>query len=88
MKKYFPLIILFVGCTMFFSCKKSNPAFESLSRLEGSWSMTMGEDGAVVESWTKINDTLYEGKSYEVTKGDSVLSETVQLIARGNDIFS
>lgn len=79
--------LLIMCLTFIFSCKKQNKTFESLSKLQGNWKMEMGEDAAVIESWIKINDTLYTGKSYEVTKGDSVLSETVNLYVSGDEIF-
>lgn len=87
MKKYTTVLMLFTICFTIVACKKRNTTFDSLARIEGNWLMQMGTEGAVAESWVKVNDTLYAGKSYEVTKGDSVLTETVNLILRGDDIF-
>ena len=45
------------------------------------------EDGFIVESWNKVNDTLYSGRSYEVIGDDSTLTETIQLILKGTELF-
>ncbi len=45
------------------------------------------EDGIIVESWNKVNDTLYAGRSYQVIGVDSTLTETIQLILKGTDLF-
>jgi Domain of unknown function (DUF6265) len=77
--------LLSVSCTG----RKDN-VISSLSKIEGVWSMPSGDDpqsGSVVEVWNKVNDTLYVGKGYEVLHGDSVLSETIQIVADNGDIF-
>ncbi len=45
------------------------------------------DQSEVMESWQKVNDTLMEGRSYEITGPDTVLSETVQLISNGDGVF-
>jgi len=77
------LILLLVVLS---SCKSKNETFESLSRLEGQWSMKF-DQSEVMEQWRLVNDTLMEGKSYEITGTDSVVSETVHLVLRGSEIF-
>jgi len=84
------LLICFTGMLLA-SCQreKVNP-FGSLSKIEGEWSMSFGdnpESGSVVELWSKVNDTLYSGKSYEIVDGDSTLIETIQLVAADGEIF-
>ena len=84
------LLICFTGMLLS-SCQseKVNP-FGSLSKIEGEWSMSFGnspESGTVVESWSKVNDTLFLGKSYEVVDGDSTLIEIIQLVASDGEIF-
>src|SRR4030095_12760319 len=85
--------ILFFGFILALtSCKspvKENPLGE-LSGIAGDWKMSGSEDpdhDFLLESWTKVNDTLYAGKSYEVIKGDSTLTETIQLVATNGEIF-
>lgn len=85
-----PALILAVY-SLVVSCQSRNAdPFGNLSKIEGEWAMAAGnkpEDGFIVESWVKVNDTLYSGKSYEVVNGDSILTETIQLISNGADIF-
>lgn len=73
------------------SCgKQQESSVGSLSLIAGNWSMPGGEkpeDGLIVESWVKVNDTVYAGKSYEVINGDSTLTETIELVKKGTDIF-
>ncbi|MBL0339677.1 MAG: hypothetical protein IPP71_01440 [Bacteroidetes bacterium] len=80
------LSILLIIAMAMISCKSKNENFEALSQLEGSWSMKF-DSSEILEVWKQINDTLMEGKSYEITGADSIQTETVQLLLRGNDIF-
>jgi hypothetical protein len=77
---------LFLAILLFCSCKKQNPAFEKLSIIEGRWSMKF-ESGEVFEEWKRVNDTLFEGKSYEVSDSDTNLSESVKLINATTGIY-
>ncbi len=45
------------------------------------------DESEVMERWKVVNDTLMEGISYEINGTDSVVSETVQLILRENEIY-
>ena len=78
--KFFLLITL---SAVISSCEsKKENLLEKLSGIEGTWSMPAGEkpeDGVIIETWVKVNDTLYTGKSYEIINGDSILSETIEL---------
>src|SRR5687768_11708605 len=72
------------------SCQSDDNLFGPLSDVEGKWSMTFGdspESGSIVETWEKVNDTLFAGQSYEVVNGDSTLVETIQLVASNGEIF-
>lgn len=80
----FVLVISFFA--LLTCCTSKNENFESLSKLEGQWSMKF-DQSEVMERWKIVNDTLMEGISYEINGADSVVSETVQLILRGSDIF-
>lgn len=80
------LVIVMSLMASIYSCKKSNPAFESLAQIQGTWVMRF-DSSAVYEKWEKVNDTLYIGMSYEVSNGDSVLTETLQIISNDEGIF-
>lgn len=68
------------------SCKQSNPAFDSLSQIEGTWVMRF-DSAAVYEKWEKVNDTLYTGSSFEVSGGDSILTESLQIVSNDEGVF-
>lgn len=82
----FSILVVILFMTSLYSCKKSNPAFESLSQIEGTWVMRF-DSSAVYEKWEKVNDTLFTGTSYEVGNGDSVLTETLQIVSNDDGIF-
>jgi len=86
--KNFPFILssLLILIFAFTSCKKSNPAFESLSQIEGTWVMRF-DSSAVYEKWEKVNDTLFSGSSFEVSNGDSILTETLKIVSNEEGIF-
>ena len=79
------LIIFLITGVM--ACKTADDPFKELSQLEGNWVMRFEGGSAVVETWKKINDTLYTGKSFEVTEGDSMLTENLQLVRRNGEIY-
>lgn len=54
--------------------------------LIGSWK-SLTEKGYSVETWTKINDTLFEGYSYSVKGTDSVPLETVHLAEKKGILY-
>jgi hypothetical protein len=67
-------------------CKSSNPEFELLNQIEGTWEMKF-DQSVVYEEWTKLNDTLFSGRSYEVSGGDTTITETLQILDNSNGIF-
>jgi hypothetical protein len=79
---------IFILTTIFFlpSCKNTNPAFDSLSKIEGTWEMRF-DGSAVYEEWQRVNDTLYIGKSYEVSESDTFITETIKLVSNNQGIF-
>jgi hypothetical protein len=80
------VLLLFAILSALPSCKNENPAFNSLAALEGTWVMKF-DSSAVYERWDKVNDTLFTGLSYEIDKGDSVLTETLQIVNTADGIF-
>lgn len=52
--------------------------FKALHGLEKCWEMK-NRKGFLIEQWTKLNDSLLTGKSYQVSDKDTVMLETVQL---------
>lgn len=43
--------------------------------------------GSLFETWRKINDHEYRGKSYRVQGKDTVVFETIQLVQEGPNLF-
>jgi hypothetical protein len=43
--------------------------------------------GTFTETWNRINDTLYLGKSRMIKDNDTLFTERVSLVQRGSEIF-
>ena len=84
--RQFGYLISIIIAIILTSCKRSNPDFELLSEIEGTWEMKFDES-AVLEKWIKVNDTLYSGQSFEVSNGDTIVTETLQLLCNEDGIF-
>ena len=93
-----PSIIFLIPCLVFlFSCNSGNqPAgrqqdqkYQKLDQLEwlaGSWA-NLSDDGNFYETWTRLNDSVYEAFSYMTIAGDTLFSETVELKIIDNELF-
>ena len=92
MKKLWPLVVC---CLMACTSPKQNssekdsikPAksLDQVAWLIGSWS-NKSSDGASYEVWRKYNDTLLLGRSYFIKGADTVSSEYIKLVKKGNDV--
>lgn len=51
----------------------------------GNWQQ-IGDEGVTLESWRKESDTSYSGLSYFVAKGDTLSSEKIRLVQRGDNL--
>ncbi len=84
------LFIVFFGIVIFFnSCNSDEPRKTELEKLDwllGSWS-NITEERELYETWTKVNDTLFSGKSFMLLYQDTVFSETILIQSIGEDIF-
>ena len=81
--------------SIFFSCNNSKPietnskqfsAIENASWLIGEWQNTSSE-GILTETWEKLNDSTYAGKSFFVIGKDTVSSETIRLEQHGKTLL-
>jgi hypothetical protein len=77
------------------SCKKTDSegkeikSFEELEKISwliGSWSNTT-PDGILTETWSKVNDSTYSGKSYFIKGKDTLHSESIELIQNNDELF-
>ncbi len=91
MKTKIKIAVCISLCVITVSCqKKEKGPLHVLEQIEGSWWMPVGEnsgEGVIMEEWKKVNDTLYDGKSFDIINGDSTIYETIELVSSGNDIF-
>ena len=85
---------LAISCS-FFSCNNSKPietnskefsAIENAHWLIGEWQNTSSE-GILTETWEKLNDSTYAGKSFFVIGKDTVSSETIRIEQHGKTLL-
>lgn len=76
---------LFISLILLSACQSDNNSLKDFQKLEGTWVAT-DPTGKFVERWTKINDTLMEGTSYMIIKGDTVFSENLQLTIQNDSV--
>jgi Domain of unknown function (DUF6265) len=79
MRYIFFLSLLFATATGMAQTKTN----DSFHWLEGNWVMSAGPKGNITESWQRVNDSLYSGRSVFVTaKGDTIPQESIRLLRR------
>src|SRR5436190_17293617 len=54
--------------------------------LIGTWE-TKTQEGILYETWTKINDDEFLGKSYLLKNKDTVVFETIRLVEQQDSLF-
>ncbi len=82
-------IILFLVITVTFSsCQQSKNVSKIVGAdwLIGKWE-NKSDDGYLLETWEKINDSLFDGKSYFIKGKDTLHSEKMQLKQKGEELF-
>ncbi|MFY0256111.1 hypothetical protein ACDQ55_19400 [Chitinophaga sp. 30R24] len=78
-------ILLLAGS--FTAAGQANTAdFHFLDKLQGTWRMTTHKS-VIVESWKRLNDSTWSGKTWRITGADSAIQQSMQLVRRGNDIY-
>ena len=76
----FVLVFFFVGC------KSENNSISDFQNLEGTW-VSSDRSGEFIERWSTKEDTLMEGISYMVLKGDTLFSEEMKLIIEHDSVY-
>lgn len=82
-KTVFTVIILFVFCNF------ENYDVDKLREIEwllGVWEMK-SEGASIFESWTKVNDNEFEGKSFKLLEQDTITFEKISLINKSSKLF-
>lgn len=67
-------------------CTSCKSPLVSFSWLEGEWTMAHPNGGERLETWKKVDKTLFSGKGLKITGLDTSLLEFIHLRANGNSI--
>ena len=82
-------IIFFVLTILtFISCQKSKDVSKIVVAdwLIGKW-QNNSAIGNLSETWTKVNDSIYEGESFFIKGKDTLHFEKIQMKQKGEDLF-
>lgn len=80
MKYYYGILI--IGIVLLLMAMKGKNSMEPFKWLLGDWQMER-KSGVMTESWEKVNDSSFEGKSYMTSKeGVQKVLEEMQLVYR------
>lgn len=85
MKKIILILLLSLSLT---SCFKSNEKSKITEAdwLPGKWE-NKSTDGDLIENWTKLNDSVYNGQSYFIKGKDTLHNEHIQLVQKGESLY-
>ncbi|SHG36915.1 hypothetical protein SAMN05443549_103415 [Flavobacterium fluvii] len=82
-------VILFLFTILIFtSCQKSKEVSKIVVAdwLLGNWE-NKSDDGHLLETWKKVNDSLYDGESYFIKGKDTLHFEKIQMKQKGENLF-
>lgn len=83
--RYILLLSLLAGSVP--AAGQANTAdFHLLDKLQGTWKMNTRKS-TIVESWSRVNDSTWSGKTWRIVGADSALQQTMLLTRRGNDMY-
>ena len=75
------------GSIILFSCATQHKQeIIKADWLIGTWENQTAQ-GSVYETWTKVNDNEFSGKSYVINENDTIIFETIQLIQEQGSLF-
>ncbi|POY41066.1 hypothetical protein C3L50_00625 [Flavobacterium alvei] len=77
------LMLLFLA-----SCKKSKEVSKIVGNdwLVGNWE-NKSDEGNLSETWTKVNDSIFEGEAYFIKEKDNLHAEKMQLQQKGETLL-
>ena len=72
----------------FASCQKSKEVSKIVAAnwLLGNWE-NKSADGNLLETWKKVNDSVYDGESYFIKGKDTLHFEKIQMKQKGEALF-
>jgi hypothetical protein len=81
-------IQILIPVLLFASCGKSKEVSKIVGTdwLIGKWENKSNE-GHLLETWTKVNDSLFIGESYFIKEKDTLHSEKMELKQKGENLF-
>lgn len=87
MKTFINLFFAVVGFTFLsaWAAKQANE-IEKAKWLIGTWE-NKTQRGSIYETWGKISDTEYSGKSYIVKEKDTIVFENIRLVQEQDGLF-
>ncbi|WP_396171737.1 DUF6265 family protein [Flavobacterium sp.] len=70
------------------SCQKSKNVSKIVGAdwLIGTWE-NKSDDGNLIETWKKVNDSLFIGESYFIKEKDTLHSEKIELKQKGENLL-
>lgn len=82
------VILVLVSILLFVSCKNSKEVSKIVGQdwLLGKWG-NKSDEGNLLETWKKVNDSLFIGESYFIKDKDTLHSEKIELQQKGEELF-
>lgn len=81
------LLLLIAGLTTHSAGGQAKPAtFGYLETLAGTWTMPT-KVSKLRESWVKLNDSTWEGKTWRIINGDTSLQQAIRIVREQDGIF-
>ncbi len=77
--KHFGILFFLV----LFACKTQFELSE-LSWILGKWQVNESNS---FEEWVRVDDNLYRGKGYEIRKNDTLITESINIVQNGKEVF-
>jgi hypothetical protein len=80
------LLTLLLGSCFTATAQVQLSDFKYMDQLEGSWAMPTRQS-TIAESWTKLNDSCWQGHNWRIVGGDSALQIKMQLLRTADGIY-
>ncbi len=82
------VILIPIAILLFVSCGKSKEVSKIVGTdwLIGKWK-NKSDEGHLLETWTKVNDSLFIGESYFIKEKDTLHSEKMELNQKGENLY-
>lgn len=81
-------ILFLVFILSFTACQKSKEVSKIVGAdwILGKWE-NKSKEGNLSETWTKVNDSIFEGETYFIKEKDTLHSEKIQLQQKGENLL-